>query len=232
MLKRVLITQSNYIPWKGYFDLINSADEFIIYDEMQYTKNDWRNRNKIKTPAGTQWLTIPVRQIRLAQKIKDTKVAESSWNRKHLETIKQFYSKTRYYKKCLPLVEEWYLTCNYQFISDVNYHFMCAINAFLGISTKITWSQDYGLSEGKTERLVDLVKKARGNEYITGPSAMNYLQAELFEINSIKLSVMDYSAYCEYEQLYPPFQHGVSIIDLVFNTGDEAARYLKSNENK
>jgi hypothetical protein len=230
--KKVAILQSNYIPWKGYFDLINAVDEFIFYDEMQYTKNDWRNRNKIKTPSGTHWLTIPVKQTKLDQKINETALAANNWNKKHLSTIKQFYSKTRYYKTFIPLIEDWYLTCNYQLLSDINFHFINAINHFLGIATKISWSQDYGLIEGKTERLVDLVLKAKGTDYLTGPSAMGYLQTQLFEDSNINISVMDYSGYRQYEQMYPPFEHGVSVIDLIFNTGDQAASYLKYNGNK
>jgi hypothetical protein len=231
-MKKVFITQSDYIPWKGYFDAINSADEFIIYDEMQYTKNDWRNRNKIKTPGGTHWLTISVRQFQLNQEIKNTEIADSRWNKKHLDTIKQFYSKAKFYNQYIPLIEEWYSTCSYQMLSDINYHFINSINKFLGIKTKMSWSQDYGLVEGKTARLVDLVLKAGGTEYITGPSAMGYLETELFEKSNIKVSVMDYSGYREYEQLYPPFAHAISIIDLIFNMGDEAPAYLKSNGNK
>lgn len=230
--KKVAVLQSNYIPWKGYFDLINSVDEFIIYDEMQYTKNDWRNRNKIITQNGTLWLTVPVRQLKLEQKIKDTEITDSRWNKKHLDTIKQFYSKAKFYKQYHPLIEEWYSTCSYQMLSDINYHFINTINKFLGIKTKMSWSQDYGLIEGKTERLVDLVLKAGGTEYITGPCAMGYLETDLFEKSNIKVSVVDYSGYREYEQLHPPFEHGVSIIDLIFNTGDKASTYLKSNGKK
>src|SRR4051812_22240537 len=111
-MKKVAILQSNYIPWKGYFDLINMVDEFIIYDDVQYTKNDWRNRNKIKTPNGLLWLTIPTRQLSLSQKIIDTQIADNHWNKKHLSTIKQFYSKAPFYKLYQSFIEELYMKCN------------------------------------------------------------------------------------------------------------------------
>lgn len=218
-MKKVAILQSNYIPWKGYFDLINLVDEFIIYDEMQYTKNDWRNRNKIKSPNGSHWLTIPVKQISLKQKINETEIADSNWANKHFQTIKQFYSKTPYFSEYKNYFENLYSTCQFSLLSDINFHFINSLCELLDIKTKISWSQDYGLVEGKTERLVDLVLKAKGTEYISGPAAQSYINAELFEQADIKLFWMDYSRYPEYPQLYPPFEHSVSIIDLIFNTG-------------
>lgn len=227
-MRKVLILQSNYIPWKGYFDAINMVDEFIVYDDVQYTKNDWRNRNKIKSPSGTHWLTIPVRHLSLNQKIKETQVADSSWNRKHLETIRQFYSKAPYYKSHFSFFEELYRNCKFKYLSEINHYFILTINKLVGIDTKITWATDYGLIEGKTERLVDLVEKANGNIYLTGPSASNYLNEDLFSVKEIKVEWLDYSGYKEYEQLYPPFDHAVSIIDLILSVGPQAKNYLKS----
>ena len=141
-MKKIAILQSNYIPWKGYFDLINMVDEFIFYDEVQYTKNDWRNRNKIKTPQGIQWLTIPVRQENLEQKIKDTKISDKKWNIKHWRTISQNYSKAKYFKDYKDIFEELYLTCDEEYLSEINYKFITTINEILGIKTKLRWSRD------------------------------------------------------------------------------------------
>jgi hypothetical protein len=200
---------------------------------MQYTKNDWRNRNKIKTQAGTQWLTIPVKQITLSQKINETKIADKRWKETHLKTIKQFYSKASCFKELFPFIESLYKTCESESLSEINYHFISSVCSFLQIKTKITWSHDYGLIQGKTERLVDLVLKAGGNEYISGPAAKEYIVSELFEEANIKLTWMDYSGYAEYPQLHRPFEHGVSIIDLILNTGPEARSFMKSfNKNE
>ena len=233
-MKKVAILQSNYIPWKGYFDIIASVDEFIFYDEMQYTKNDWRNRNKIKTEQGLKWLTIPVENCnRLSneQKISDTEIFDRRWSRKHWETIKNAYRKSPFFNMYKDVFAELYLGKDETKLVGVNYKFIFAICDLLGIKTKISFDKDYGLIEGKTERLVDLVKKAGGTEYLSGPAAKDYIKEELFEEAGIKLSWMDYSNYHEYPQLYPPFEHGVTILDLIFNTGEEAKKYMKFTRN-
>ncbi|HIP48251.1 MAG TPA: hypothetical protein EYG92_04705, partial [Lutibacter sp.] len=130
-MKKIAILQSNYIPWKGYFDLINMVDEFILYDEVQYTKNDWRNRNKIQTKQGVQWLTIPVRQKELSQLIKDTKITDKKWGKKHWATIRQNYSKAKYFKEYKDIFEELYLNCEEQYLSQINYKFIVVINEIL-----------------------------------------------------------------------------------------------------
>lgn len=231
MDKKVAILQSNYIPWKGYFDIIASVDEFIFYDEMQYTKNDWRNRNKIKTANGTQWLSIPVAtkgHISNEVKIMDAKIIDGKWANSHWNTIKQFYKKAPYFNQYKDSFEKLYAECSEEeYLCKVNYKFIYAICDILGIKTKISFSQDYGLIDGKTERLVDLVQKAGGNEYLSGPAARDYIKSDLFQNAGIKLSWMDYSGYPEYPQLNPPFEHGVTILDLIFNCGSDAGKYMK-----
>lgn len=231
-MKKVAILQSNYIPWKGYFDIIDSVDEFIFYDEMQYTKNDWRNRNKIKTQSGLIWLTIPCEtkgSISNFQKINETKITDKRWAKKHWNSIQLNYAKAPYFKEYKGYFENLYKSCeNEEFICNVNYKFILGINELLGINTKITYDKDYGLIEGKTERLVDLVKKAGGTEYLSGPAAKDYIVKECFDKENIKLSWMDYSGYREYPQLFPPFEHGVTVLDLIFNTGKDAINYIRN----
>ena len=228
MGKRIAILQSNYIPWKGYFDLINSVDEFILYDTAQFTKNDWRNRNKIKTPQGVIWLTIPVRHS-FGQTIQETRVIDPTWSRKHWKSLLQNYAKASHFREHEQLFE-----CVYrgisgeQCLSVINYCFLHEVCAILGIRTQITWSRDYRLVDGQTERLVDLCRQAGADEYISGPSAKDYIQEKPFLDAGIKLTYMDYSGYPEYRQLYPPFDHGVSILDLIFNEGPDAPKYMKS----
>jgi len=227
--KKVAILQSNYIPWKGYFDLINTVDEFILYDDMQYTKRDWRNRNLIKTPNGLFWLTIPVNvKGKYHQKIKDTKISDSNWCKEHWKIIKHNYSKAKYFNEFKDLFEYIYNSINTDYLSEINYRFIVEINKILNINTLIKWSSDYYLPKGKTERLVDLCKQAGATEYISGPSAKNYIESDLFETENISLNWMSYDGYKEYEQLYKPFSHYVSILDLIFNTGAEIKNYLNS----
>jgi hypothetical protein len=229
MTKKVAIVQSNYIPWKGYFDLINTVDEFILFDDMQYTRRDWRNRNKIKTSNGPQWLTIPVQvKGKYLQKIRETIISDMGWNKKHWNSIVYHYSKAKYFHAYKELFEEIYLDCNEKFLSQINHRFLTAICEIFGINTRLTWTMDYRLIEGKTERLVDLCKQASATEYISGPTAKDYIDVELFRQEGIMLQYMDYSGYQEYNQLFPPFEHHISIIDLIFNEGPKAPKYMKS----
>ena len=229
-MKKIAILQSDYIPWKGYFDIINMVDEFILYDEMQYTRNDWRNRNIIKTPNGTLWLTIPViTKGKFGQAINETKVSNSKWAKNHLKTICQNYARAPYIQQYKPLLEDLYAQAGeMELLSDINYLFLTALCKELGITTKISWSSDYELVEGKTERLAALVASAGGSYYLSGPSAKDYIQDEVFEQANIQLEYMDYSGYPEYPQLHGEYCDTISIIDLLLMTGPDAPRYMKS----
>ena len=228
--KKVAIIQSNYIPWKGYFDIINQVDEFILYDDVQYTRRDWRNRNKIKTPNGLQWLTIPVEvKGKYNQKIKDTIISEFNWTKKHWNAIKFNYTNSKYFYEFKDFFEELYLGYQEKYLSLLNYRFIIEINKLLNITTQISWSMDYDLSVvGNTEKLIHLCKQAKTNIYLSGSSAKNYMDEELFNEEGIRVEWIDYSNYPEYRQIYPPFEHKVSIIDLIFNEGENAQQFIKS----
>jgi WbqC-like protein family len=227
--KRVAILQSSYIPWKGYFDIVNSVDEFILYDDVQFTRRDWRNRNRIKTPQGLRWLTIPVQSKgRYLQRVDETVVSEPTWARSHWNAFAQNYSTAPYFSRYRASFEEMFLTCTELRLSWINRRFIEAICAILGISTPLTWSTDYAAHGTKTERLVSLCVAAGATAYLSGPSARDYIEEEEFKRAGIELSYMDYSGYPEYTQLHPPFEHGVTILDLIFNVGDNAPEYMKS----
>lgn len=229
MSKKVAILQSNYIPWKGYFDLINMVDEFILYDDMQYTRRDWRNRNKIKTKDGLVWLSIPVNSRgNYFQRIKEITISEPTWNVKHWKTIVHNYSGARYFNEYKEIFKGLYLGLTESCLSQINYQFIRVICDILGIQTKISWSMDYYLIEGKTERLINLCRQTGASEYISGPTAKGYLNEEQFGEAGIILRYIDYSGYPEYKQLFPPFQHHVSILDLIFNEGPNAPKYMLS----
>lgn len=229
MKKSVLITQSNYIPWKGYFDNINAVDEFIVYDDMQYTKRDWRNRNQIKTPQGLLWLTIPVEvKGKFFQKINETQVSEKNWGEKHWKTIVANYSKTPYFKIYRDVFENIYRDESLNTITNINIEFIKAVNSILNINTKIIDSREFRLVEGKTERLVDICKQCQATSYYTGPAAKNYMDEQLFFNEGIGVNYFDYSNYPEYPQQHGEFSHYVSILDLIFNTGDNAKNYMKT----
>lgn len=225
--KRIAILQSNYIPWKGYFDIIRSVDEFIIYDEMQYTRKDWRNRNQIKTRIGLQWLTIPVRHDNSKQKINETTIADQKWAQTHWKTLSRNYARAEYFQDYKAQFEDLYLGCHLQLLSDINIHFLKGINTILGITTPIHRSRDYQLADGPTERLVDLCKQFQATEYLTGPSASNYIDESLFAQENIAIIWANYSDYPQYRQLHYSFEHGVTALDLIFNEGSNANQYTR-----
>jgi len=233
-MKKVAISQSNYIPWRGYFDLINSVDEFILYDDMQYTRRDWRNRNKIKTSQGPKWLTVPVQvKGKFDQKIKDTLLDGHAWQQNHFKTLQQYYKNARYFDDILALLTPLYCDEIYTSLSDLNFKFLTSICRYLNINTKITHSMDYVLVEGKTERLLSICQQSGASKYISGPAAKNYMDTALFAANNIAVTWFDHSGYVNYPQLWGGFVSQVSILDLLFNCGPTSINYLsKSNQAK
>lgn len=230
-MKKVAILQPNYIPWKGYFDVIHMVDEFILYDDVQYTKRNWRNRNRIKTPHGVQWLTIPVQiKDKSRQMICEVVVCSSAWRVEHWKTIVHNYARAPYFAQYRPIFEPLYLEKDDVFLSQINYDFTRAVCAILGINTRLTWSSDYHIPDDlhKTARLVRLCQKAGATLYLSGPAGQNYMEPHLFAEAGIALEYMDYTGYPEYEQLYGPFDHYVSVLDLIFNLGPEAPLHMKS----
>ncbi|MGZ3707857.1 MAG: WbqC family protein [Bdellovibrionota bacterium] len=230
MKKRVAILQSSYIPWKGYFDIIRAVDEFVLYDDAQYTRRDWRNRNKIKTPNGPLWLTIPVEtKGKYLQKINETVVSDPSWAEQHWKSICQNYRKAPHFAEYEKMFEALYESlASERSLSQINFRAMKTICPLLSIPTKITWSSDYRLAEGKTEKLLEICVQAEASEYLSGPSAQGYLEEQKFLDAKIAVSWANYSGYPEYSQLFPPFTHEVSVLDLLFNQGPEAPRFMKS----
>ena len=226
-MRKIAILQSNYIPWKGYFDMIAAVDEFILYDDMQYTRRDWRNRNQIKTPQGQQWLTVPVKaKGKYFQIIRETEIDETDWATTHWNMLVQNYKKAPYFDEIAAIFEPLY-QLQYSHLSPLNRDFIEAVCAYLGIHTKISNSWDYELIEGKTERLVNLCMQAGGTEYISGPAAKDYVEEHLFTERGVKLSWFDYAGYPEYPQRWGDFVHGVTILDLLFNCGKQAPDYMR-----
>lgn len=228
MGKKVVILQSNYLPWKGYFDLMNQADVFVVYDIVQYTKNDWRNRNRVMSPSGPKWLTIPVYHG-MSQTIEETLVSDQGWWKKHWKTLQQNYSKCRYF----PLYRDRFAALFSELkdekrLSHINLAFIRLINELLRIETKIVYAAQLDCGRGQTERLVRICQSFSADTYISGPGAKDYLNERLFEQANIAVSWYDYSDYPQYQQLSDDFVHRVSIIDLLFNHGPDARHYMKS----
>ena len=227
-MKKVAILQSNYIPWKGYFDIIGSVDLFIFHDDLQYTKGDWRNRNKIKTPNGLEWLTIPcgTSEKRL---ICEVELKDKSWQKKHWNKISASYRKAPFFKEYEPLFKDIFLNREWDNLSEFNQYFIKYISReILGFETEFDDSRRYNLVSSKAKRVIELLKKSNADCYLSGPSAKNYISDNMFLENDIQIEWMDYSNYPEYNQLHGEFKHDVSIIDLFFNQGDQSLNFLKS----
>lgn len=224
---RVAASQSNYIPWKGYFDLINSADIFVFYDDVQYTNRDWRNRNILKTPYGPKWLTIPCGS-NTNRLICEVELTDSEWQKNHWGAIRTNYGKTKYFGQYKDIFQEIYLKKNWLNLSDFNQHLIKIIAGILEIKTKFEDSRKYNLDGTKEFRIRDLLEKINADTYVCGPSAQSYLKPEYLKGINVDLEWMDYSGYKEYHQLFPPFVHQVTILDLIFNEGPNSKYYLKT----
>ena len=231
--KTVVIVQSNYLPWRGYFDLMRRADEFILLDSVQYTRRDWRNRNTIKTPAGPQWITVPVEvKGRYRTAIDEMRVADPGFADKHVRAIELNYRKAKAFEQVAPwlfgLLRE---ASRSPLLSTVNEQLLVAIARHLEIMTPIRRCTDLVKREAMngmdpSERLLALCKAAGATNYLSGPSARGYLDEWRFREAGVRVSWMDYSSYPEYPQLWGPFAPAVSIVDLVLNTGAAAPLYV------
>ena len=231
----VVILQPSYIPWRGYFDQIRRANLFIFYDDIQYDKHGWRNRNQIKTAQGKQWLTIPVHSHGVTEgiPIKDVRIDWSKpWAKNHLKALTFSYNKAPYFKKYFPLIDSFYARHD-ETLADFTIATTEAITRALGIlSTRFMRSSEIlGINGQKTDRLIQILSKVGAKHYISGPSAHNYIEQDKFDAAGIALEYIKYD-YPEYEQLYPPFEPFVSVLDLLFMNGERALDYIVNMQEK
>lgn len=236
---RLVALQSNYIPWKGYFDLLKGADLFVVYDSVQYTKNDWRNRNVLVGPNGSTWLTIPVQTSgRPTQRISEACVSDGRWARKHWMTVVQALGKRPHFARYQQEWEAWFTeAAELPMLHDINLVFLRGIARQLSIATPIVDDTEYHTgfeaSDGSaTERLVALCESAGATTYITGPAGLNYMDLDAFRTANIAVEVIDYRGYPEYPQLSDPFTHGVSVLDLLANVGPDASSHLHTRTSR
>lgn len=229
----LVVDQPNYIPWKGYFDLIHDADLFVFYNDVQYTSRDWRNRNKIITPNGEKWLSIPVGHD-IHRLICDVGISDKSWQKNHYETLKFAYSKAPFFKDYKDFLEYVYLECKWESLCEIDMylteHIACD---FLGCKTKFDDSRNYETHGEKHERMISLVQnifskhQVKDKVYLSGPAAKNYIIGKDYADSEITLVWKNYEGYPEYKQIgKQPFSHFVSIFDLLFNTGEGAPYYI------
>jgi len=227
--RRIAILQSCYIPWKGYFDIIGSVDVFVVYDDVQYSKNHWHNRNLIKTPAGPIWLTIPVSRADGAFQPIEKVTISQPFAAKHWRTIKQNYARAPFMAEWGPILEALYAeAAEMTLLTEINLLFMQAISRQLGFDTRFVHSRDLQAGGGQTERLVGICQELGATSYLSGPAAASYIDKSQFDTRGIALDWMDYSDYPEYQQAHGDFTHTVSIIDLLLNMGPQTRACMKA----
>ena len=224
----IAIHQPQYLPWLGYFDKMDQADAFCYLDNVQFKKNEWQNRNRLKTAQGWQWLTVPVR-YRFPQKIIGVQINESvKWQHKHLQSIATNYRKSRYYDEYFPIVES-ALKQDFDTIAGVNIHMTTQIREILGINSKpVVRSSELSLSEDPTGRLIDICKYFGGDYYLTGQDGYKYMDTEQFQKNGIKIITQKFN-HPAYPQCFGEFRSHMSIIDLIFNCGPESMNIIRAS---
>jgi WbqC-like protein family len=226
--KRVAILQSNYLPWRGYFDILGAVDDFVIYDVVQFTKNDWRNRNRIKTRNGPVWLTIPVQSSgKFGQTIATTRVADPAWADRHWRSLAQAYARAPFFAQYEAAIGATYQRCRViDELSRINLEFITLVAGLMGLTTPLHDAADLPMLGDRTGRLVSICGALGATEYLSGPSAREYLDLAQFTAAGIAVSFADYSGYQPYPQGPGPFASSVTALDLLCHTGPEAGRHL------
>lgn len=228
-LKKIVILQPGYLPWLGFFDLLSKADTLVIFNNVQYTVRDWRSRNRIKTPDGVIWLTVPVQAKGVREKlIKDVKVDNSQqWQKKHLESLKNCYKKAKYFKEIIELINDVYKK-NYTFLIDVDMDFILKVKKYLSLEDKIIFSSEIPSTGGKDKKLLSICKYFNATHYLSGNTAKEYLREPIFVNEGITVEWHNYH-HPYYNQLWlkeQGFISHLSMIDLLFNHGRDSLSIL------
>jgi len=224
-MSKIAVLQPSYIPWLGFFEQMMSVDMFVLYDDAQYTKNDWRNRNRLKSNTGFEWLTIPVNSSTSLQ-IKDVKIdANQNWQRKHIKTITQLYSRAPFFEDVFATFELIWRK-KYVFLIDVIVDSIRCTTTYLDIKTKTVFSSEIGAIGDKNKKLVEICKILGADKYYSGLAAQSYINTELFSTNGIEVAFQDYN-HPVYPQMHGDFISHLSVIDLLFNCGKNSKQIIK-----
>ena len=230
MERTVTVIQPSYIPWRGYFDLIRRAETFVFYDDVQYDKHGWRNRNRIKTASGPLWLTIPVftkGSLSRHALIKDIEIDErSDWRQKHLQSIRHAYHRAPFFEETFQFLSGAYARRQSPLLCDFTVDLTVDIARRLGLRADFVRSSTLGVSGERMERLIATLVATGATRYISGPSARAYIEEQRFEEAGIALEYIDYQ-YGWYPQLHGDFEPNVSIVDVLMMLGPDAAHQIK-----
>jgi len=229
---RVTILQPSYLPWLGFFEQMARSDKFVLLDDVQYTRRDWRNRNKVRVSEGWAWLTVPVQQkSRFAQSLLETRIDNSlSWRRKHLETLRQHYGKAPFFEKYFSRCQQIYQK-DWEFLFDLCLETIQFLKEEIGIETPLLRSSELKTSGTKAERLISICRELGATHYLSGESASDYISEEDFSGQGIGLEYQNYE-HPVYPQRYPGFVPHLSAIDLLFNCGEQSLGILKQDKTE
>ena len=219
--------QPGYLPWLGFFDQLQRSDCFIFYDDVQYDKNGWRNRNRIKSTTGEpHWLTVPVRVHSLTQRLIETEIDNRApWPRKHVGTLRQFYAKAPHLNRYLPELENLLLGRNWELLCDLDLAVIKLMCQWLGLERETMRSSELLITGDGSERLVNFCLQVGANHYLSGNAAQEYLDVELFARHGIEVEWQNYK-HPTYPQQHGAFVPFLSALDLLFNCGDESAKII------
>ena len=222
---KIGILQPSYLPWLGFFEQMIKCDIFVYLDDVQYTKNDWRNRNRIKTMDSFQWLTVPV-SYKFGQKIREVTINNTyPWKRKQINALRTWYNKSRYYNDYIEDVRQ-ILKREWTYIVDLDIEFIRWLNKKLNITTKTISSSEISTnSHDKQYRLIEICKVLDCDCFYEGESGRNYIDVELFKSQGIAVEFQRYQ-HPKYPQLWGEFVPYLSVIDLMFNNGPESLDYV------
>ena len=230
MVMRVTILQPSYLPWLGFFEQMSRSDKFVLLDDVQYTRRDWRNRNRVRVNEGWAWLTVPVLQKnKFSQNLLETRIDNSvPWRKKHLQTLRQHYSKAPYFEKYFPRCQKIYEK-DWEFLFDLCSESIILLKEEFGIETPLLRSSKMKTSGEKTERLLSICRELGATHYLSGEAASDYILEEDFSSQNIELEYQKYE-HPIYPQRYPGFVPQLSAIDLLFNCGEKSLDILRQVE--
>jgi hypothetical protein len=223
----LVVLQPGYLPWLGFFDQLRRADVFVYYDDVQYDTHGWRNRNRIKTPQGPLWLTVPVRHAGLNKpRILDVEIdPRSTWARKHVQSIRQAYAGALCLADYLPPLEELLLR-RWERLVDLDIAVTGLMAEWLGLRRRIVRASDLGIGGGQSERLVSLCRHFGASTYLSGAAARDYLDVPLFAAQGIDVRWQEF-VHPTYRPLHGAVVPYLSALDVVLNEGEGAAALLE-----
>ena len=225
----IVVSQSNYLPWKGYFDLIRQADHLVLLDNVQFTRRDWRSRNLIKSPDGVQWLSVPVRTPSgRSTSVSEAELSEKNWAQKHLRAVELSYKRSPHFDAVFELLEN-ALHAEHLYLSQLNESVLRSLIGFMKLDLEVSAARGPVEAVEPSERILQLVLDRGGTKYLSGPAAKSYLDAELFEAAGVEVYFFDYPEYPEYQQAWPPFRHDVSMVDVLLHLGETWPAALRVN---